>query len=186
MRDRPGRIIRSISACGASILAALFLTGCGTTPEVTSYVNPVSGRRTDVVAQNLLDAPGNNREMIWLNAYRDFSDRFHYKYYLEVIYGARQDAGYLEISPGRSLILTVDNQELNFAGLGSLSKDTDKGALFETARYEASSDDIHRIAAARRVTVQVRGRQGLITREFGPENFEKFRKFAQQTDDENL
>jgi hypothetical protein len=124
--------------------------------------------------------------MLWLNAYRDFSDRYHYKYYLEVIYGARQDAGYLDISPGRSLTILADNQELSFSGLGSLSKDEEKGALFETARYEAAAEDIHRIANAGKVVVQVRGRTGLITREFGPENFEKFRKFAQQAPDESL
>ncbi len=162
------------------------LAGCGTTPEVTSYVNPVSGRRTDIVAQNLLDAPGNNREMLWLNAYRDYSDTYHYRYYLEVIYGARDDAGYLEITPGRTLTVTTDGQEINFSGLGSLSKDTDKGALFETARYETSAEQIHQIANAKKVTVQVRGRRGLISRQFGPENFEKFRKFVQQTDDQNL
>jgi hypothetical protein len=171
---------------GASLAVGLMLVGCASTPEVTSYVNPVSGRRTDVIAQNLLDAPGNNREMLWLNAYRDFADRYHYTYYLEVIYGAREDAGYLEISPGRSLTIVADNQEMSFSGLGSLSKDREKGALFETARFEVSADDIHRIANARKVVVQVRGRQGLVTREFGPDNFDKFRKFVEQTGDDNL
>lgn len=175
----------SIAGCALLVLTVL-LAGCGTTPEVTSYVNPVSGRRTDMVAQNLLDAPGNNREMLWLNAYRDFSDQYHYKYYLEAVYGARQDVGYLEILPGRSLTIIADGQELNFNGLGSLSKDEEKGALFETARYEVSADDIHRIADAKKVTVQLRGRHGIITRQFAPENFEKFRKFVQQSDDANL
>ena len=58
--------------------------------------------------------------------------------------------------------------------------------LFKTARYEATSEDIHRLANANKVVVQVRGREGLITREFGPENFEKFRTFVQQVSDENL
>jgi hypothetical protein len=186
MRNRFCRSCGNSLAGFAALIFALLLSGCGTAPEVTSYVNPVSGRRTDMVAQNLLDAPGNNREMLWLNAYRDFSDQYHYKYYLEVIYGARRDAGYLEIMPGRSLTITADDQELNFSGLGSLSKDEEKGALFETARYEATSDDIHRIANAKKVVVQVRGRHGLLTRVFGPDNFDKFRKFVQQADDENL
>jgi hypothetical protein len=185
MRDQLCVFFR-LFAASATMTIGVFLAGCGTTPEVTSYVHPISGRRTDMVAQNLLDAPGNNREMLWLNAYRDFADKYHYKYYLEAIYGARQDAGYLEILPGRSLTIMADDQELNFTGLGSLSKDTDKGALFETARYEATADDVHRIANAKKVTVQVRGRRGLVARSFGPENFEKFRKFVQQSDDENL
>ena len=186
MRNRIRQLIRRAQPACAACAMLLFATGCGTTPEVTSYVNPVSGQRTDIVAQNLLDLPGNNREMLWLNAYRDFTDRYHYKYYLEVIYGARVVVGYLEISPGRSLTIVADNQELNFTGLGSLSQNESKGALFETARYEAAADDIQRIANARKVTVQVRGRNGLIARDFGPENFEKFRKFVQQTGDENL
>jgi hypothetical protein len=186
MSLRIRQIFRASLAACAMCASALFLSGCGTAPEVTSYVNPVSGRRTDVVAQNLLDAPGNNREMLWLNAYRDFTDQYHYRYYLEVIYGARQDVGYLEIGPGRTLTITADGREMNFTGLGSLSKEEDKGAVFENARYEATSDDIHRIASAKKVTVRVTGRRGTVIRDFGPENFEKFRKFAQQTDDENL
>jgi hypothetical protein len=186
MRVEFGPVLKAALASGALLASALFLSGCGTAPEVTSYVNPVSGRRTDVVSQNLLDAPGNNREMLWLNAYRDFSDRYHYKYYLEVIYGAREEAGYLDIGPGRTLTIMADGQEMNFTGLGSLSKEEDKGALFETARYDATADDIHRIAYAKKVTVRVTGRHGVIVRDFAPENSEKFRKFSEQTDDENL
>src|SRR5215510_14463876 len=99
MRDRSRQFIRSAVAGCAGFVFALMLVGCGTTPEVTSYVNPLSGRRTDIVAQNLLDEPGNNREMLWLNAYRDSTDKYHNNYYLEVIYGARRDVGYLDISP---------------------------------------------------------------------------------------
>lgn len=186
MRDRSRFSIPGLLAGLAALGFAAFLAGCSTTPEVTSYVNPVSGRRTDMVAQNLLDAPGNDREMIWLNAYRDFSDQYHYKYYFELIYGARKDVGYLEIIPGRSLTINADGQELAFSGLGGLSQKEDKGAVFETAHYEVSADDVHRIAAAKKVTVQVRGRHGLVSRAFGPENFEKFRKFVEQTDDKNL
>lgn len=189
MRLRNQKLLRTALGCGALFTGVLFvsgLTGCGTAPEVTSYVNPVSGRRTDIVANNLLDMPGNNREMLWLNAYRDYTDAYHYKYYLEAIYGAREDAGYLEIGPGRSLTIVADGQEMNFTGLGSLSKKEDKGAVFETARYEATSDDIHRIASAKKVTVRLTGRRGVIVREFGPENFDNFRKFAGQTNDENL
>ena len=172
---------------GASVLSCIVLVvllssaGCGTTPEVTSYVNPLTGRRTDVLAENLLEAPGQPREMLWLNAYRDFADQYKFKYYLEVIYGAREEAGYLDISPGRTLTITADGNEMNFTGLGSLSKDEDNGALFETARYEATADDIYRISRAKQVTVRVAGRNGVVVREFAGENFAKFRKFADQT-----
>ena len=180
MRNRFRKIATAGLLCSA-VLAGLFTAGCGTTPEVTSYVNPVSGRRTDVLAENLLESPGQSREMLWLNAYRDFSDQYKFKYYLEVIYGAREEAGYLDIGPGRSLTITADGNEMNFVGLGSLSKDEDKGAIFETARYEATADDIYRISRAKAVSVRVAGRNGVVLRDFSLENFDKFRKFADQT-----
>jgi hypothetical protein len=183
MRNCIRKIAASTLVWGAVFVGLFAASGCGTTPEVTSYVNPVSGRRTDVLAENLLEAPGQSREMLWLNAYRDFQDQFRYKYYLEVIYGAREEAGYLDIAPGRSLTITADGNEMNFVGLGSLSKEEEDGALFETARYEATADDIYRISRARHVTVRVAGRGGVVVREFSAENFDKFRKFVDQTDE---
>ena len=182
MRDRV-RHVAGATALWCAVFALVFIaSGCGTTPEVTSYVNPITGRRTDVLAENLLEAPGQSREMLWLNAYRDFSDQYRFKYYLEVIYGAREEAGYLDISPGRSLTIVADGNEMNFAGLGSLSKDEEKGALFESARYEATADDIYRISRARQVTVRLTGRNGIVERQFSGENFDKFRKFADQAE----
>jgi hypothetical protein len=163
------------------LFSALFTSGCGTTQEVTSYKNPLSGRRTDILADNLLDAPGETREMLWLNAYRDFSDQYHFKYYLEAIYGARQEAGLLEINPGRSLTITADGHEMSFSGLGSLNKREEKGAVFESARYEASADDIYRISRAKKVTVRLVGQNGVVVRDFAAENFQRFRKFADLT-----
>jgi hypothetical protein len=171
-----------------ALLAAsgLLLSGCGTTPEVTRFVHPITGARTDVLAQNLIDEPGNNREMIWLDAYRDFTDKYHYNYYLLLIYGGRQEAGYLDIGPGRSLTIVADGQEMNFTGLGTLKKWEDKGAVFEEARYDATSDDMHRIASAKDVTVRITGIHGTVLRKFAQENSEKFRKFVEQVQDENL
>jgi hypothetical protein len=173
--------IGSWAAARGILAAALIFSGCGTTPEVTTWTNPLTGLRTDVLAENLLDVPGESREMLWLNAYREVlgpqSERFH----LQAIYGAREEAGYLEINPGRSLVIVADGQELSFSGLGSLDKEEKKGALFETARYDATADDIGRIARADTVVVRVIGRNGIVVRGFRPENFERFRKFAQQT-----
>jgi len=159
----------------------ILLAGCSHTPEVTSYTNPVSGKRTDVLAENLLDAPGNDREMVWLNAYRDFTDATAYKYYLEVIYGARQDVGYLDIVLGRSLTIVADGEEMRIAGLGSLSKKQEKGAVFETAHYEVTGAEITRIARAKNVTVRVAGTRGAVVRQFAPENSEKFRRFMEKS-----
>jgi hypothetical protein len=167
------------------LFAVLFLAGCVSAPDVTTYVNPLSNRRTDVLSQNLLDVPYSDRELIWLNAFRDYSDAFQYKYYLEVVYGARQDVGYLDIGPGRTLTIIADEDELKFSGLGSSlgpkNRWEEKGVVYESARFDASSYDVNRIAMARKVTVKVAGKNGLVVREFGPENFERFRTFVAQT-----
>ncbi len=180
MRSEFRRIVTTI-LLATTCVSALFVSGCGTTQEVTSYRNPVSGRRTDILTDNLLDAPGETREMLWLNAYRDFEDQSRFKYYLEATYGARQEAGYLEINPGRSLTLTADGHEMSFTGLGSLKKWDEKGAVFESARYEATADDIYRISRAKQVTVRVVGQNGIVVRDFAAENFQRFRKFADLT-----
>lgn len=161
--------------------ASLLLGGCGTMPEVTTYRNPVTGIRTDVLAENLLDtgeeAP---REMLWLNAYRHFRNDWEFNYYLEAIYGAREEAGYLDIPPGRTLTIIADGEELTFTGLGSFEKEAENGAVFESARYEANASVMRKIADAERVTVRLRGENGIIVRDFRPENKEKFQKFVEQ------
>jgi hypothetical protein len=53
-----------------------------------------------------------------------------------------------------------------------------KGILYETALYEAQPSDIDTIANAQKVTVLVQGKSLLIERNFGPENFERFKQFA--------
>jgi hypothetical protein len=159
-------------------VVAVLLGGCANRPDVTSYTHPLSGRRTDIMSNNLLDIPYSDRELIWLNAYRDFSDLSQYKYYLEIVYGAKQEVGYLEIGPGRTLTIIADDDELKFASLGSLKKWEDKGAIFESARYDASSYDISKIANAKKVVVKVTGKNGLVVRQFGPDNFAKFREFS--------
>lgn len=180
MRNRIRQIVKA-AIFSAAILPMLLSTGCGTTQEVTSYVNPLTGRRTDLLAENLLEAPGESRELLWLNAYRDFEDRHRFKYYLEATYGAREEAGYLEIPPGRTLTIIADGHEMNFTGLGSLTKWDEKGAVFESARYEATADDIYRISRAKNVSVRVTGSNGVVVREFAAENFDKFRQFVDKT-----
>ena len=176
---------RSRISCATFSVLALFLIGCGTTPEVTTWTNPVSGQRTHILAENPVGdlGEGEAREMVWLNAFCEVLGQTgaQQRYHLQVVYGAREEAGYLEINPGKSLTIIADGEELSFSGLGSLDKDERKGALFETARYDATGSDIGRIAGASKVVVRLVGRNGIVVREFNDENFEKFRKFAQQT-----
>ena len=56
-----------------------------------------------------------------------------------------------------------------------------RGAVFESARYEATADDIYRISRAKQVNVRVVGQNGVVVRDFAAENFQRFRKFADLT-----
>ena len=164
-----------------ALLAVAFLAGCASTPEVTTYVDPMTNQRTDLLSENELPSPGGGqpREIIWLNASRMPVSRTKYQTYLEVMYAANAEAGPLDIYPGRTLTVIADGQELKFSGLGSMNTRKEKGGiLYESALYEAQPSDIDTIANAQKVTVLVQGKTLLIERNFGPENFERFKQFA--------
>lgn len=159
------------------LAAATFLAGCATPPDVATYHNPITNEETDLLSENELVTPGAPREIIWLNAAR-LNVNGQWKIYLEVMYGANKEAGYLEIYPGRTLSIIADGKELKFGGLGSLEKREKNNVVYETARYEATLSDLDAIANAKKVTVLVQGKDALIERDFGPENFARFREFA--------
>lgn len=161
------------------LAAAIFMAGCATPPDVTTYRNPITNEETDLLSENELVTPGTPREIIWLNAAR-LAVSGQWKIYLEVMYGANKEAGYLEIYPGRTLSIIADGQELKFSGLGALEKREKNNVVYETARYEAKISDIDAIANAKKVTVLVQGKDSLIERNFGPENFTRFKQFAQR------
>ena len=171
------RPLKVAAALFSLCIGGMLLSGCGTTSDVTSYTHPITGRRTDLMSPTLLESES-GREMLWLNAYRDFQSRYEARMYMEAIYGANKEGGYLDILPGRSLTIIADGNELNLSGLGTLERKEDGNAVFESARYEITEDDLDQIVSAAKVTVQLRGRNGLVVREFGPENFESFRRFA--------
>jgi hypothetical protein len=165
----------------SALLAVAVLAGCQTTPEVTTYVDPLTNQRTDLLSENELPSPGAGqpREIIWLNASRMPVNRAKFQTYLEVMYAANSEAGPLDIYPGRTLTIIADGQELKFSGLGSMNSRKEKsGLIYETALYEAQPSDIETIANAKKVTVLVQGKSLLIERNFGPENFERFKQFA--------
>jgi hypothetical protein len=166
-----------------SLVAAVgLLAGCATqAPDVVTHYDDFSGARTDLMADNLLESPEQPpREVVWLNAYRVFRGRTESDYYLEVIYMARADTGFIEIGAGDTLTLVVDGERLNFSGTGSFNRrETPKRDLVqETALYRATRVQLQKIAIARRIHVQVRGTKGLVERDFAEGNFEKFRKFV--------
>src|SRR2546425_1170506 len=81
-----------------------------------------NGRRTDVMGDNPLEAPGTPREAVRLNAYRELAPSGQGKYYLSVTYMARNEVGYLDIAPGPTLTLIVDGQPTKLNGSGSFNR----------------------------------------------------------------
>jgi hypothetical protein len=181
MRSRLYRLL-SRGFLPAATLFAWLCVGCrNTSAPVATYVHPLTGLRTDLLGDNLIESHDQAPEMVWLNAYRVFKTKYEFTYYLEVIYGANEQVGYLEIGPGRALTLTCDGEELSFNGLGSLSNDRDGKAIFEHARYEVTAGDLEKIAGAKMVSLKLRGRNGVVRRELSPDNIAKFRDFMAQS-----
>ncbi len=164
------------------LIAGLGLAaGCAThTPDVSTFYDQVSGLRTDLMSDNELEAPGTPREVVWLNASRVFRDYNRSEYYLEVAYMAMADRGYFEIPPGQSLTLIVDGKPMMFDGSGSLNsrKEYKKDFVRETAIYPATKEQLQKIAQAKTVKVQIKGKNGLIERNFQAANFDRFRRFV--------
>jgi hypothetical protein len=168
-----------------AILAVLILiSGCRTAPpDVTSSYDPITGERTDLMSENVLETPQNPpREVVWLNADRIYGNAWkrNTQTFLEVNYMAKAETGYLEIPIGATLLLTVDGQEMNFTGSGSFNKRKPwrKGFVKETALYEVSRSQLAKIAGAKQVKVRIKGNNGIVERDFAPENFKRFRDFV--------
>jgi hypothetical protein len=163
------------------IAATGLLVACATpkTADVTTYIDPQTGARTDLMSENLLDSPDQPRELIWLGASRVFKTPRSYEYFLEVEYMARLESGFLDIQPGQSLLVTADGQTLQFSGSGSLnSRRKEKDTLRERAIYQTSGHQLRCIAAAQSVRVSVIGQNGVVLRDFSQANTERFRKFV--------
>lgn len=168
------KILTSLAALG-------LLVGCASPqPDVQSVYDQVTGLRTDLLADNELEAPGKPREIVWLNASRVFRDYNKSEYYLEVSYMAMADRGYLDIPPGQTLTLVVDGQPMNFDGSGSANtrKPYKKDFVRENALYPVTKSQLQKIAGAKQVKVQIKGKNGLIDRDFKTANFERFRQFV--------
>lgn len=166
-----------------ALAMAGLLAGCATsnTPDIVTHYDQFTGFRTDMIPENLLDDPNNNRDMVWLNASRIFKDFKNFDYYLEVHYKARAEAGLLDITPGPSLVVIADGKEMKFRGSGSLNTRKHRGDIIsEDALYEVSPNELRAIANAQAVKVKVTGRNGIAERDFAPINFQKFKKFVTQ------
>lgn len=164
------------------LICAGLLAGCATkVPDVATYYDQISGYRTDLIPENLLETENPTRELLWLNASRVFRNRVDFDYYLEVHYEALPEPGWLQINPGESLVIVADDKEMRFDGRGSLNaRRTRQGNVTEDALYLAGADQLRAMARAKKVTVRVIGQNGIVQRDFTPINFERFKKFVAQ------
>lgn len=161
-----------------AVVAAL-LAGCASpAPDVSTYYDQMTGQRTDLM-ENELEAPGQAREVVALNAYR-IQERGKPQLYLQASYLAMKERGYLEIPPGNTLTIIADGKPFVFDGSGSMNmRDTYKRDFVrESALYPVTKAELQKIASSRDVKVQIKGNNGLIERDFKPVNFERFRKFV--------
>lgn len=150
-------------------------------PAVGTHIDPISGVRTDVMADNELPAGDQPDHLLWLNAYRIYKSMGDYQFYLEAQYAARPEKGYLDIAPGDSLIIRADGQELRLKTSGSMNTRKGKeGILRETALYPVDSATLKTIANAQEVQVSVVGKNGRVERTFAPENQARFVAFVQK------
>lgn len=165
------------------VAAVGFAMGCAYTPPPTaSNYDPVTGRRTEV-SQNLLPSPENPREVVWLNMYQEYRNARNVNHYFEVIHMAPKDAGSLEIPAGESLTLVADGESMRFTGNGSMNRRktlrrNKVDFVEEMALYEVKRTDLQKLASAKSIKVQLKGNNGLVEREFGPENYENLKAFV--------
>jgi hypothetical protein len=174
------RILRLLPLFAIGVGLSL-LAGCAPKSGVSSYYDNFSGR-TDFISDNMLEAPGQPREIIWLNAARIFKQANVPSYYVDASYMSMAEAGLLDIAPGQSLTITTESDTMKFVSAsGSVNnrKKMNKGSIVrETAIYSVTKEQLQKIAGAKSVKVQLRGNRGVVEREFGPENFERFRTFV--------
>jgi hypothetical protein len=163
-------------------LGLLLWAGCAgkSTGDTYTYRGGMTGEDMDMTLDNLLESNEDRSYQIEVNAVRKREGAWDSAYYLDVRYAGASDAGYMDIGPGETLLLTVDGQPLRLRGAGSATSRsvTSAGHFTENAVYPVKAEDLKRIARAQEVKVQVVGQAHSHYRTFQPENLEKFRKFV--------
>lgn len=164
------------------LVLGLLLAGCASAPETETYTHRAAfaGPDLDITLDNLLESAEDRSYLVWLNAVRVRDGAWQSRHYLEVRYEGASDAGFIDIAPGESLIVTVDGEILRFRGLGSdaTRHRTDRGTFVENALYETQPDMIRKIARGHEIRVQVNGQARRLYREFSEENSQRFRAFV--------
>jgi len=163
-------------------LALLLWAGCAGKPtsDTYTYRGSLTGGDMDMTLENLLESGEDRSYLVYVDAVRTREGAWESNYYLEATYVGASDAGYMDIGPGETLLLTVDGQPLRLRSVGSAGSRsiTPAGHYAENAVYPINPEDLKRIARAKEVKVQLVGQAHSHYRSFKPENIEKFRKFV--------
>jgi hypothetical protein len=163
-------------------LGLLLWAGCAGKPasDTYTYRGSMTGADMDMTLDNLLESSEDRSYLIWVNAVRQREGAWDSTYFLDVRYAGASDAGYMDIGPGETLLLTVDGQPMRLRSAGSAGSRsvTPAGHYAENAVYPIKPEDLKKIARAKEVKVQVVGQAHSHYRNFKPENIEKFRKFV--------
>jgi hypothetical protein len=169
------------------LVAAGALAGCSTKrpPDTTSYVSPISGLRTDLLSENMFETPDKTLEVIELNGARVFGYNGASRFVLELDYLSSEEHGFLDIPPGETLTLVIDDSVVKLGGMGgSQSREKTKDrTVTERAFYTVDRPLFEKIAKAKKVRVEVAGNNGPpVVRWFAAVNFGRFADFVAKLD----
>ena len=168
------------------LAGALALAGCSTKPppDSSTYVNPSNGLRTDILSENMLETADKTPEVLWLNGARVFAYNGVIRHVVELDYLSTEEHGFLEIPPGQTLTLTIDNEPVKLSGIGSADsrKKTNDSTVTERAIYTVNASLFFRLAHAKKVHVEVRGNKGTVDRWFTAVNFGRINEFVKKFD----
>jgi hypothetical protein len=172
-RDFGGRAsFQRIGILASCIVVTLYLSGC--TAPFTSFTD--ESTTAHVVRMNG-DRLAGGISSIQLNAQR-FEKEGKVSYSLFIIYSGPT---FLNIGPGKSLVLIIDGQRNEIFGGGSIQHRNvlSIGLVEETAYYHDLDPELfYRIARAKKVDVEIHGSSGVVTRYFKKKNFTKFKVFC--------
>lgn len=173
--------------CRVLILClVLFTTGCaGSLCFVQTRYDEFEGYTISRMINNSLGGSdfNMNPESVGLNIQKVVSKGGCESISLMVIYADySDDARWLFISNGESLVLLIDGKRIGLVGEGSGNyRDVLPygSGVIERAWYPVSREIIHTISNAKEVKVRLIGSKGFIERYFVQANFNNFKKFVE-------
>jgi len=154
------------------LMILFFITGCAATPIISFTDESTNAHFVRMKDNGLAGGIG----LIQLNAQR-FEKKGEISFSLFVVYTG---PNFIYIGSGKSLMLIIDGQRNELAGMGSEKHRNIifLGVVEETASYhDIDPDLIRRLANAKQVEVYVKGSTDVLERHFKKINFNNFKNF---------